>query len=132
MTTEETIRAAVAAYGAQDLERVSALVADDVCYRINAHRETGPYHADCQSRDAFFAAVGTILEDWDVQRYALGDLIVAGDRGAAQIDIEMASRHRDFVFRGRLALFLRVTDGQLSEIVEYHDTAAAGLSRAAA
>lgn len=129
MDTEATIRAVVDAYHRQDLDAVSALISDRVCYRINSHPDCGPYHADCNSKDAFFDAVAKILEDWDVRSYQIGDLIVAGNRGAAQIDIEMASRHSDYVFRGRLALFLTVSKGLVTEIVEYHDTAAAGTLR---
>lgn len=129
MGTEATIRAVIKAYHKQDLEGVASLVSEHVCYRINAHSECGPYHADCHSREAFFEAVAPIRADWDIKRYELGDLIVSGTRGAAQIDIEMASRHSDDVFVGRLALFLTVKDGQVSEIVEYHDTAAAGTLR---
>lgn len=130
MDTETTIRKAVEAYHRQDVEAVAALLSEDLTYRINARPETGRYCADCGCKADFFAAIQPILEDWEVAAYTLGDLIVAGDRGAAQIDIEMKSRHREgHLFVGRLALFLKVSAGKITEIVEYHDTATAKTAR---
>ncbi len=71
-----------------------------------------------------------ILNDWDVSSYTLADLIMSENRGAAQIDIKMTSLHDPkHVYNGRLALFLTVEDGQVSELQEYHDTAAASTAR---
>ncbi len=129
MDTEATIRTIIEAYNAQDLDRVASLLAEDMTYRINAHPECGPYHANCDCKATFFEAVGEILADWQVRSYVLADLIVSGDRGAAQINVEMDSRHAQTSFKSQLALFMTVRDGLVSEIVEYHDTAAAGRSR---
>lgn len=130
METETVIRSVVTAYSTGDFDAVSALLADDLRYRINADAATGPYHADCDCKADFFEAVQVILDEWNVVSYTLADLIVSGDRGAAQIAIEMKSRHRtDHIYEGRLALFFRIACGQVAELVEYHDTAAAGMAR---
>lgn len=129
MDTETTIRSAIEAYDAKDMDRVAELVSDNVCYRINSQAATGPYRADCHDKEAFFAAVGEILADWNIVHYRIADLIVSGNRGAAQIDLRIASLHIDHGFDARLALFLTVEDGQLSEIVEYHDTWAVSTAR---
>lgn len=127
MTTEETIRSAIDAYDRHDIDAVNALIHDDVTYMINAH--DGPYRANCASRDEFWEAVHEILSDWDIASYKMSNLIVSGDQGAAEIDIEMKSRHTGHHMPARLALFLRVKDGQLTEIREYHDTLAVSTSR---
>ena len=129
MTTEETIRAAVEAYDAGDQNTVDALIDDNVTYRINSH--DGPYRADCRSKDEFWEAVGAILADWDIQSYKIHDLIVSGNKGAAQIRIEMISRHTGRPVQTGLALFLEVANDRLTEIHEYHDTRAIGMSQSA-
>ena len=122
MTTESIVRQAVEAYDAADMERVAALVAENVHYHINAAPDCGPYVADCQCKADFFGAVGEILADWDIDSYKIADMIVSGDRAAVQIAIEMTSKHTGKQRTAALALFVTVKDGQLSEIIEYHDT----------
>ena len=130
MDTETTIRAVVKAYDAKDMDKVASFLADSICYKINSSGHTGPYTADCRSKEAFFVAVQAILDDWDICSYKLADLIVSGNRGAAQIAVEMVSLHDPkHSYAGRLALFLTVENGQVSELHEYHDTAAAGTAR---
>ena len=122
MTTESTVRQAVEAYDAGDLEQVAALIAEDVHYKINSVPDCGPYLADCHCKTDFFDAVGNIRADWEIDSYKIADMIVQGDRAAVQIAIEMTSKHTGTPRSNGLALFLTVRDGQLSEIIEYHDT----------
>ena len=131
MNTETTVRQAIEAYDRQDLDQVAAMLAEDLCYTINARAETGPYIADCHSKSEFFDAVGKILDDWEIGSYKIADLVVSGDRAAAQINILMISRHTGKSIESRLALFMQTRDGKLTRIDEYHDTIAAGSSRAA-
>jgi ketosteroid isomerase-like protein len=132
MNTEAIVTEMVAAYDARDLERVSAILADDLCYRINAGAQTGPYHADCQCKADFFTAIGQITADWDITSYQAGDMIVSGNRAAVQIDLTASSRHCAHHVTSRLALFLTVADGKVTEIIEYHDTALIGTAAAGA
>lgn len=129
MTTEETIRAAVEAYDRGNSDRVAELVSSDVCYTINSHPDLGPYRADCRTRAEFFDAVSKIQADWNIDSYKIDDLIVNGNRGAAQIALTITSKHTGRSMDTRLALFLTVKDGQLSAIHEYHDTANAATAR---
>ena len=130
MDTESTVRRVIEAYDRQDADAVGALLSDELRYRINARPETGRYCATTEGKADFFAAIQPILDDWEVASYKLGDLIVSGERAAAQVDLTLRSRHRaDHVFVGNLALFLTVVEGKITEIVEYHDTASAKTAR---
>ncbi len=129
MTTEDIIRTVIEAYDRGDKDAVDALVDDHVTYRINSH--DGPYRADCCSREEFWDAVGEILADWEVTSYKLADLIVSETKGAAQIDVEMTSRHTGRSVGTGLALFLEVRNGKLVYIHEYHDTRVASTSKTA-
>lgn len=129
MTTEDIIRAAVEAYDRGDSAAVAGFLAQDLHYTINANPEIGPYFADTRSTDQFFDAVASIRADWSIDSYKIADLIVSGDRGAAQIAVTITSRHTGRKVDSRLALFMKVRDGQLTEIHEYHDTANQASSR---
>ena len=131
MSTEDTIRQAIEAYDRGDAEAVATLLHEDICYTINSNPALGPYHADCHCKAEFFAAVGAIQADWDINSYKLDDLIVSGTRGAAQIRLQITSRHTARRLQTRLALFMTVEGGKLTEIHEYHDTANVSTARQA-
>lgn len=122
MTTEAVVRQAIEAYDARNMERVADLVAEDVHYKISAAPDCGPYLADCHCKADFFEAVGKIRADWEIASYKIADMIVQGDRAAVQIAIEMTSRHTGVKRANGLALFATVREGQITEIIEYHDT----------
>jgi uncharacterized protein len=129
MDTEATIRSAIEAYDAGDMERVDQFIADDVRYWINAQPDLGPYRADCHNKQEFFDVVKIIRDDWDILHFRIVDLIVAGDRGAVQIDIRVKSRHNTLAFDAHTALFLTVRNGQLCKISEYPDNKVVGMAR---
>ena len=129
MTTAETIRTAVEAYDRGDIETLSALLHDRICYTINADPEIGPYRANCHTKQEFFDAVGTIQADWNIDSYRIADLIVKGNRGAAQIRLQMTSQLTGRTKLSGLALFVTAEDGLMTEIHEYNGTALAGTAR---
>lgn len=131
MSTKDTIRQAIEAYDRGDADTVAALLHEDICYTINSDPALGPYHANCHSKAEFFEAVGAIQADWNVDSYKLGDLFVSGNRGAAQIQLQMTSRHSGRTLQSRLALFMTVEGGKLTEIHEYQETANTSTARQA-
>ena len=126
MDTEGTIRAAVAAFSEGDDAEFDALLSDDLHYSINAQPGVGPFCAEVDCKPAFYEAMGRILAEWEIRDYRIIDLIVSGNRGAAQIAYTALRHSGEAQFEARLALFLTVEDGKLTEIHEYHDTAALG------
>ena len=131
MSTEDTIRQAIDAYDRGDADTVAALLDEEICYTINSNPDLGPYHANCHRKSEFFEAVGAIQADWNIDSYKLADLIVSGNRGAAQIQVQITSRHSKRTLLTRLALFMTVDGGRITEIHEYHDTANASTARQA-
>ncbi|WP_420332599.1 nuclear transport factor 2 family protein [Roseibium sp.] len=129
MTTEEVVRNAIECYNRGDAETVSSLLHDDIRYCIHADAETGPYQADCAGIGAFWQAIERIQADWQIDEYRLTDIIVSGDRAAAQIGVKMTSRYTGVSRETELALFFTVKDDRIVELHEYHDTAAAARAR---
>ncbi|WP_420414005.1 nuclear transport factor 2 family protein [Roseibium sp.] len=129
MTTEEIVRKAILSYNSGDADTISALLHDDVRYCIHANAETGPYCADCSGKNAFWETISRIQADWNIDEYRLTDIIVSGERAATQISLTITSRHTGVSRETELALFWTVKDGCIVELHEYHDTAAATLSK---
>jgi len=124
METETVIRNAVDAYDQGKQDVLDALLSDDICYRIVSQPDTGPFVCDAAGKTAFYETVGAILSQWTITDYRIVDLIVSGGRAAAQITHCATHRVTGRKFDARIALFFRVEDGRITEIVEYHDTAA--------
>ncbi len=124
MRTQDVIEKAVEAYAGANTAAMDALLAEDLCYRINGQPDCGTFTCDVTGKPAFYDAVGAILERWEITGYRIVDLIVSGERAAAQVAHHATHNETGRQFDTRLALFFVVTDGQITEIVEYHDTAA--------
>ncbi|WP_420557666.1 nuclear transport factor 2 family protein [Roseovarius sp.] len=124
MQTQEVIEKAVEAYAGGDTAALDALLDEDLRYRINGQPDCGKFTCDVTGKAAFYDAVGGILARWEITGYQIVDLIVSGERAAAQVAHGATHKETGRQFETRLALFLAVRDGRITEIVEYHDSAA--------
>ncbi len=124
MQTQDVIEQAVEAYAGGDAPALDALSAEDLRYRINGQPECGTFTCDVAGKAAFYGAVGEILARWEITGYRMVDLIVSGERAAAQVAHGATHKETGRQFDTRLALFFAVRDSRITEIVEYHDTAA--------
>ncbi|WP_428514266.1 nuclear transport factor 2 family protein [Roseovarius sp.] len=124
MQTQDVIEKAVEAYAGGDTAALDALLAEDLRYRINGQPDCGKFTCDVSGKAAFYNTVGEILARWEITGYRMVDLIVSGERAAAQVAHGATHKGTGRQFDTRLALFFAVRDGQITEIVEYHDTAA--------
>ncbi len=129
MQTEDIIRRAVTAYNEGDEEGLDPLLSDGLRYRVNGQPDSGRFHCDVVGKPDFYDAVGRILDIWEVADYRIVDLIVSGDRGAAQIACSATHKGTRRHFDTRLALFFTVGGGRITGIEEYHDTAAMAQDR---
>ncbi|KRS13537.1 hypothetical protein XM53_06715 [Roseovarius atlanticus] len=124
MQTQDVIEQAVEAYAGGDAAALDALLTEDLRYRINGQPDCGKYTRDVAGKAAFYDAVGEILAWWEITGYRIVDLIVSGERAAAQVAHHAMHKETGRQFDTKLALFFAVKDGQITEIAEYHDTAA--------
>lgn len=118
MSTEDVVLKAIECSNRGDADTVSALLHDDIKSCIHADAETGPYHTDCAGKGAFWKAIERIQADWKIEDYRLTDIIVSGDRAAAQIGVKMTSRRTGASRETDLALFFTVKDDRVVELHE--------------
>jgi ketosteroid isomerase-like protein len=132
MTTEETIRAAIGAWTAGDLDAALDLCAEDAGYRIVAVPDLGAFQADCHDRDEFRATLVALLSEFEMLRYDLVEVIASGERAATRVDLRMRHRQTGRMVDTQLAGFWTVRDGKITSLDEWHDTAQVAQARAVA
>ena len=103
MQTQEVIEKAVEAYAGGDTAALDALLDEDLRYRINGQPDCGKFTCDVTGKAAFYDAVGGILARWEITGYQIVDLIVSGERAAAQVAqrLDAGVRRAADVQRGR-------------------------------
>lgn len=123
MTTEETIRAAIGAYSAGDLDGALAFCADDVCFCTQTAPGHGGWELDCTGREAFRAGLTELLTEFEMQKYELVELITSGSRAASRQNVTMTHRATGRVVDSQIADFWTVENGRITDIREFADTA---------
>jgi ketosteroid isomerase-like protein len=124
--TENATRAAVEAlyeaYAARDLERVAALIHDDIEWIIYGPVQVFPFQGPRRGKAQVLDVLGAIGKDYALERYIPEIIIVEGERAAVMSDAAFVQRATNRTLSMRLADFLRFQDGRLIEFREFTDT----------
>jgi ketosteroid isomerase-like protein len=124
--TEVATRAAVKtlyeAYAAHDLERVAAVIHDDIEWIIYGPVQVFPFQGPRRGKAQVLDVLGAIAKDYELERYVPEIVVVEGDRAAVMSDAAFLQRATNRTLSLRLADFLRFHDGQLIEFREFTDT----------
>lgn len=129
MTTEETIRAAIAAYARRDLEGALSRCAEDIRFSNHTAPGTGMWEFDCRGIGAFRDALLGIAAEFDIEEYQLLQLVAQGPDAASRQHLRMKHRASGTVFETQIADFWRVEHGKITSILEFNDTAAVAALR---
>jgi ketosteroid isomerase-like protein len=124
--TENATRAAVEAlyeaYAARDLDRVAALIHDDIEWIIYGPVQVFPFQGPRRGKAQVLDALGAISKDYALERYVPEIVVVEGERAAVMSDAAFVQRATNRTLSLRLADFLRFRDGRLIEFREFTDT----------
>jgi ketosteroid isomerase-like protein len=107
------------AYERRDLERVAALIHDDIDWIIYGPVTVFPFAGPRRGRAAVLKALAGIAERYTVESYKREIVIVEGDRAAVISDVSFTQRATERMLRFRVANFLRFQDGRLIEFREF-------------
>jgi ketosteroid isomerase-like protein len=114
-TTEELYDA----YERGDVDRIAALIHDDIDWVIYAPVSVFPFAGPRQGRAAVLQALGAIAEEYALQSYKREIMIVDGDRAAVMADVNFTQRATGRTLRFRVANFLRLREGRVVEFREF-------------
>ncbi len=123
MTPLEIVENLYKAYAAGDIEGALSYCADDVCFSWVADPELMPYGGGCNCKADFLERLMGLHKDYEYHSYRPLEVFGAGERVAAQIEIELTRRDNGKRFKMLCADFWTVRNGVVTEMVEYYDTA---------
>ncbi len=111
------------AWQAGDIEGALALVADDAVYELHVSKEVLPFGGETVGRVGIAAVVDRIRADWDYILYR--PLVLAGHGEIVRFQVEFMYRHRASgdVLSGRFRMVMKVENGLITRVDEYHDRA---------
>lgn len=120
--TRATVDALYDAYERGDLQRVAALIHDDIDWMMFAPVSVFSFAGPRRGRKAVLEVMAAIAGRFSVESYKREIVVVEGDRAAVMSDVAFKQRATGRVMRFRVANFLRFQDGYAIEFREFFDT----------
>lgn len=109
------------AWRARDLERAARLLADDFSLIIKVPVTVHPLGGPCRGKQAALERLRAILEQFEFLAYEPGELIVTGERAAAEVRLHYRQKETGEELETTLGHFWTVRGGKAVSLVEYHD-----------
>jgi ketosteroid isomerase-like protein len=110
-------------YENRDTQAVLDALPDDFCFSWPTDANSCAYTGDCRGKQEFLAALQDLAESFEFNSYKLVDLIVEGNRAAAQLEANMTSNKTGTAFNSKISHFWTFEQGEPRKLVEYLDSA---------
>jgi len=123
MNTRQTITQLYRDYESRDMPKVLAGLPDDFCFEWAADPGTGRYAGVCHGKAELLEQLTDIGENFEFNAYRATNILVDGDRAAAQLELDLTSQLTGHRFSVKLAHFWEFRDGVPTHLIEYQDTA---------
>jgi len=123
MDVRETITQLYRDYENRDLGKILAALPDDFVFEWPFDPSTARYAGICRSKDELIQHLTDIAENFQFNAYQATNILVDGDRAAAQLQLDLTSKKTGRQFSPTIAHFWTFRDGIPVHLVEYMDTA---------
>jgi ketosteroid isomerase-like protein len=123
MDLQQTVAQLYRDYESRNLSRVIDALPDDFCFEWPFDPATARYSGTCHSKAELLEQLKDIAENFQFNAYRATDILVDGDRAAAQLELDLTSVKTGRRFSTRIAHFWQFKDGIPVHLVEYTDTA---------
>lgn len=123
MNTEDTIRTVLSAYRSKDITRVMSLVHEQIRFRNNSVGGCDTWNINCACKSELAEALTMINSEIEILDYELLEIVSQNDRAATRQLVTMKSREDGEVVQMEISGFWTVTDGKITDLMEYQDTA---------
>jgi len=110
-------------YENRDLDKVLDGLPDNFCFEWASDPSTARYAGICHTKDELLKRLAEIAENFEFHSYRPTEILVDGDRAAAQLQLDLTSAKTRQRFSARIAHFWSFEDGIPVHLVEYMDTA---------
>jgi ketosteroid isomerase-like protein len=123
MDVRQTITQLYRDYENRDLEKILAALPHDFVFEWPHDPSTHRYAGICRSRSELVEHLTHIGEQFQFNAYHATNILVDGDRAAAQLQVDLTSVATGRNFSVTIAHFWSFMDGIPVHLVEYVDTA---------
>ena len=123
MDIRQTITQLYRDYETRNLTNILASLPDDFCFEWPFDPSTARYSGICHTKAELLEQLKAIAENFRFDAYRATDILVDGDRAAAQLQLDLTSVKTGHRFSTRIAHFWSFQNGIPVHLVEYTDTA---------
>ena len=110
-------------YESRNLPNVLSGLPEDFCFEWASDPRTARYSGICHGKAELLAQLNDIGANFQFNAYRAVNILVDGDRAAAQLELDLTSELTGRQFSVKLAHFWSFKDGVPTHLVEYQDTA---------
>ena len=123
MDIRQTITQLYRDYESRNLNNILASLPDDFCFEWPFDPSTARYAGICHSKAELLEQLNAIAENFQFDAYRATNILVDGDRAAAQLQVDLTSVKTGRRFSTTIAHFWSFENGIPVRLVEYTDTA---------
>jgi ketosteroid isomerase-like protein len=123
MDIRQTITQLYRDYESRNLDKVLTELPDDFRFEWPFDPSTARYSGICHTKHELLEQLKDIAANFKFNEYRATNILVDGDRAAAQLELDLTSVKTGERFSTRIAHFWRFRDGIPIQLVEYTDTA---------
>ena len=123
MDIRQTITQLYRDYESRNLTNILASLPDDFRFEWPFDPDTARYSGICHSKAELLEQLNAIGENFRFDAYRATNILVDGDRAAAQLQVDLTSVKTGRSFSTTIAHFWSFKDGIPVHLVEYTDTA---------
>jgi len=123
MDIRQTITQLYRDYESRNLTNILASLPDDFCFEWPFDPSTARYSGICHSKAELLEQLNDIAKNFRFDAYRATNILVDGDRAAAQLQVDLTSEKTGRRFSTTIAHFWSFKNGIPVHLVEYTDTA---------
>lgn len=123
LSARAVVEATYEAWAARDLERTLHYCADDIAFNMHVPQEILPFGGVARGKAELRPRLQAILDGFDTLAFAPDPISIDGDRARAQVLYYHRHKPSGEVIDGRMRHLMRIADGKIAHLDEYHDVA---------
>ena len=123
MNTTQTITELYRDYESGNLAKALNGLPDDFCFEWPFDPSTARFSGICRNKMEFLQQLTEMAASFQFNRYHATNILVDGDRAAAQVEVDLTSKKTGRRLSTTIAHFWWFEDGVPVRLVEYVDTA---------
>ncbi len=123
MSIREKITQIYLDYENRDLESVLGAIPDNFCFEWPVDKEHARYSGVCNNKQELVTQLTDLEENFEFHRYSPTNIIVEGNKAAAQIHLKLTSHKTGETFEATVAHFWTFENDEPVKLLEYMDTA---------